>query len=158
MFLKSPCKPPLYSAPQSAKLLLSYAACHFGAPLPSHPGIQVTMLARILLVLAATASSTEAYRFMAIGDWGASYTPPSKSTSDTCAIDPSINCSTHGVSGCGYNEQQQMDGLQMGINAAKNKVGHVIVLLTHFIPITPRTPGSAAHHVTRPRRPLPAAR
>ena len=32
------------------------------------------------------------YRFMAIGDWGASYTPPKGRLKDTCEIDPSVNC------------------------------------------------------------------
>ena len=69
---------------------------------------------------------------MAIGDWGASYTPPKLSLHDTCAIDPEVNCSTHGVSGCGYNEQQQMDGLQMGKFAAAKKVDHVMLLGDNF--------------------------
>jgi hypothetical protein len=73
-----------------------------------------------------------AYRFMAIGDWGASYTPPKSSEHDTCTIDPSVNCSTHGVSGCGYNDQQQQDGRQMGINAAKHAVDHVMLLGDNF--------------------------
>ena len=43
-----------------------------------------------------------------------------------------MNCSTHGVSGCGYNAQQQMDGLQMGKFAAANKVDHVMLLGDNF--------------------------
>jgi len=69
---------------------------------------------------------------MAIGDWGASYTPPAKQKADTCALAPGVNCSTHGVSGCGYNEQQQQDGLQMGKFAAANKVDHVMLLGDNF--------------------------
>ena len=87
------------------------------------------MMVRLLAVLAGAAQVADAYRFMAIGDWGASYTPPSSRKLDTCEIDPEVNCSTHGVSGCGYNEQQQMDGLQMGkLTAAANKVDHVMLL------------------------------
>ena len=81
----------------------------------------------------ATLAAADAYRFMAIGDWGASYTPPKSQLKDTCAIDPAVNCSTHGVSGCGYNEQQQMDGLQMGKFAAANKVDHVMLLGDNFV-------------------------
>lgn len=84
------------------------------------------------VALLALVTTAEAYRFMAIGDWGASYTPPKTSTKDTCEIDPEVNCTTHGVSGCGYNEQQQMDGLQMGIHAAKSKVDHVMLLGDNF--------------------------
>jgi hypothetical protein len=73
-----------------------------------------------------------AYRFMAIGDWGASYTPPATRKTDTCAIDPAVNCSTHGVSGCGYNKQQQADGAMMGKFAANNKVDHVMLLGDNF--------------------------
>ena len=89
------------------------------------------MMVRLLAVLAG-ATVADAYRFMAIGDWGASYTPPSSRKLDTCEIDPEVNCSTHGVSGCGYNEQQQMDGLQMGKFAAANKVDHVMLLGDNF--------------------------
>ena len=39
---------------------------------------------------------------------------------------------THGVSGCGYNKEQQADGLQMGIYAAKNGVDHVMLLGDNF--------------------------
>ena len=82
---------------------------------------------------AAYVAPAEGYRFMAIGDWGASYTPPAKQKADTCALAPGVNCSTHGVSGCGYNEQQQQDGLQMGKFAAANKVDHVMLLGDNFV-------------------------
>ena len=67
------------------------------------------MMARVASFLAALAlahagtSTAHAYRFMAIGDWGASYTPPALRRVDTCAIDSRTNCSTHGVSGCGFD-------------------------------------------------------
>lgn len=89
--------------------------------------------ATLVMALAGAAHVADAYRFMAIGDWGASFTPPAMRREDTCAIDPRVNCSTHGVSGCGYNEQQQMDGLQMGNYAAANKVDHVMLLGDNFV-------------------------
>jgi hypothetical protein len=100
----------------------------------------------------ATFAAADAYRFMAIGDWGASYTPPKLRLKDTCAIDPDVNCSTHGVSGCGYNEQQQMDGLQMGKFAAANAVDHVMLLGDNFV--RPRAAQSAAPSRPGARSPL----
>jgi hypothetical protein len=95
---------------------------------------QSRMMKAFSLVLVAFApADVEAYRFMAIGDWGASYTPSGgPNVTDTCDITPGVNCKTHGVSGCGYNEQQQMDGLQMGKFAAANKVDHVMLLGDNF--------------------------
>ena len=39
---------------------------------------------------------------------------------------------THGVSGCGYNKEQQLDGVQMGKFAAANDVDHVMLLGDNF--------------------------
>ena len=90
------------------------------------------MRLQLLCLATAVAPTTPAYTWMAIGDWGASYTPPKGRLTDTCLIDPEADCKTHGVSGCGYNTQQQADGLQMGLFAAQNKVDHVMLLGDNF--------------------------
>ena len=49
-----------------------------------------------------------------------------------CSLKKKLPAQTHGVSGCGYNKEQQADGLQMGIYAAKNGVDHVMLLGDNF--------------------------
>ena len=49
----------------------------------------------VVALLAASLPSGHAYKFMAIGDWGASYTP-SGTGPDTCEITSGQHCSVSG--------------------------------------------------------------